>query len=76
MLCDPCSTSPREQQGFIQEFFLWLGNVDACNGYFRASIIPLGFGEALHIFKTRIVGLSFKPIANYAMLCYCVVYPL
>ena len=42
-------------QGFIQDFYLGWGNVDACKGCMRASVHLLGFfvdlNEILDIFK-------------------------
>ena len=32
-------------QDFIQDFFLGVGNVDACNGHMHVSIHPIGFSR-------------------------------
>ena len=51
-----------KQQSFIQEFYLGGRNIDTCKGCIHASVHLLGF-------------CSFNEIL-YAVLCYCVVYPI
>ena len=47
-------------QGFVQDFFLGVGNVDACNRRMRTSIYPLEFSGA-HL-KASNHRIQFKPI--------------
>ena len=48
--------------GFIQDFFLGVGNVDACNRRMRVLIHPLGFVETLDIFKNKNHRIQLKAI--------------
>ena len=48
-------------QGFLQDFFLRVGNVDACNRRTHMSIHPQGFVEILDMFKDKNDWIQLKP---------------